>query len=42
MANYRWYFDYFNSGLIDSTAYYQFLSRYKTRLNADGTVTILP
>jgi hypothetical protein len=39
MPNYRWYFDYFNSGIIDSLAYYQFLRRYKTRLNPDGSIT---
>jgi hypothetical protein len=42
MVNYRWYFDYFNSGMIDSTAYYQFLRRYGTRLNADGSASPLP
>jgi hypothetical protein len=28
MANYQSYFDYDNSGVIDSTDYYQFLQRY--------------
>jgi hypothetical protein len=42
MANYRAYFDYDASGVIDQYGYNQFLLRYKTRLNPDGTITILP
>jgi hypothetical protein len=42
MANYRWYLDYCNSGLIDSFAYYQFLCRYGTTLNANRSLSVLP
>jgi hypothetical protein len=42
MANYRAYFDFESNGLIDSQDYYQFQRRYKTRLNADGSLTALP
>jgi PKD repeat protein len=42
MANYAWYFDYDNGGMIDSTDYFQFLRRCQTRLNADGTIAFLP
>jgi alpha-amylase len=42
MANYRAYFDFDANGLIDGFDYGQFLRRYKTRLNDDGTITILP
>jgi hypothetical protein len=42
MSNYRWYLDYNNDGMIDSTDYYQFLRRYKTGLNSDGSVSPIP
>jgi hypothetical protein len=39
MANYLYYLDYDNNGVIDATDYYQFLRRYRTKLNADGTIS---
>ncbi|MFO0841496.1 MAG: autotransporter-associated beta strand repeat-containing protein [Gemmataceae bacterium] len=41
-AAYRAYFDFLNNGIVDSVSYYQFLRRYKTRLNPDGTLTPVP
>jgi hypothetical protein len=42
MANYRWYFEVNNDGFIDSLDYYQFLRRYKVRLNPDGSFSPIP
>jgi subtilase family serine protease len=41
MPNYAWYLDSNADGLIDSIDYFQFLNRYQTRLNPDGTVSAL-
>jgi autotransporter-associated beta strand protein len=40
-TKYRAYLDYSNAGYITSADYNQFLRRYKTRLNADGTTTAI-
>ena len=40
-ANYRAYLDFGNVGSDSSADYVQFLKRYKTKLNPDGTLTII-
>jgi autotransporter-associated beta strand protein len=42
MANYRAWFDFDGNGVVDSSDYYQFMRRYKTKLNPDGTISIIP
>jgi autotransporter-associated beta strand protein len=42
MTNYRAWFDFDGNGVVDSSDYYQFMRRYKTKLNPDGTITIIP
>jgi hypothetical protein len=42
MSCYRAYFDVNNDGFIDSVDYLQFLMRYRTRLNPDGTLSTRP
>jgi hypothetical protein len=41
MPNYRWYFDFNNDGAIDSVDYFQFLARLGSKLNSDGTISLL-
>jgi YVTN family beta-propeller protein/autotransporter-associated beta strand protein len=42
MTNFRAYFDFNGDATVDSSDYYQFLRRYRSKLNADGSTTPLP
>jgi hypothetical protein len=37
-SNHESYFDYIADGMIDPTDYFQFLARYKTKVNDDGSI----
>jgi predicted outer membrane repeat protein len=41
LSSYRWYFDVDQNGVIDAVDYYQFLRRYRNKLNPDGSVTAI-
>jgi hypothetical protein len=35
-------FDFDNNGTVDTSDQFQFQRRYKTKLNADGTISQIP
>jgi autotransporter-associated beta strand protein len=41
-TGYRAYFDFDNNGTVDTSDQFQFQRRYKTKLNADGTISPIP